>query len=150
MAPKLAQVAQDVAYLHQPLRIVLCNFTSLLPIFSALETQRQPGQSVKQAIPEILSVCRGVCGDSFAAPRLTESARAYVSDFERQLNILPGDGLSGIAQFLLGTPSIAALLEEYFNAGGSDRIFQATEWPHFNLHLWNGLPALQLSYVLTN
>ena len=89
-------------------------------------------QFVTQALPLIARTCTDICGAAYYAPRLTAAARALVQDMERQLGLAPGDGVSGIAEWLVGSPPISLLLEEFLVPG----------------NLRQGLPALQVSYTL--
>ena len=148
MPPKLAQVALDVQFLYQPLQIILYNFAGLVQLFESLQTRRQLNQFVTQALPLIARTCTEICGAAYHAPRLTAAARNLVQDMERQLGLAPGDGVSGIAEWLLGAPPISLLLEEFLVPGAVIGIFRQGTGPHFRMNLRQGLPALQVSYTL--
>ena len=137
MPPKLAQVALDVQFLYQPLQIILYNFAGLVQLFESLQTRRQLNQFVTQALPLIARTCTDICGAAYYAPRLTAAARALVQDMERQLGLAPGDRVSGIAEWLVGSPPIAVI-----------GIFRQGTGPHFRMNLRQGLPALQVPYTL--
>ena len=119
MPPKLAQVALDVQFLYQPLQIILSNFSGLVQLFEDLQQRRQLTQFVSQALPIIVRICTDICGTTYHAPRLTNAARALVQDMETQLGLAPGDGVSRIAEGLLGSPPISLLLEEFRCQGQS-------------------------------
>ena len=148
MPPKLAQVALDVQFLYQPLQIILYNFSGLVQLFEDLQQRRQLTQFVAQALPIIVRICTDICGNTYHAPRLTNAARALVQDMETQLGLAPGDGVSGIAEWLLGSPPISLLLEEFLVPGAVIGIFRQGNGPHFKMNLRAGLPAFQVSYTL--
>ena len=148
MPPKLAQVALDVQFLYQPLQIILYNFAGLVQLFESLQTRRQLNQFVTQALPLIARTCTEICGAAYHAPRLTAAARNLVQGMERQLGLAPGDGVSGIAEWLVGAPPISLLLEEFLVPGAVIGIFRQGSGPHFRMNLRQGLPALQVSYTL--
>jgi len=55
MPPKFTErIYQDVAYLIQPLQIILYNWQSLSVIYDRLKAARQLDQLVSQALPIIL------------------------------------------------------------------------------------------------
>ena len=148
MPPKLAQVALDVHFLYQPLQIILYNFGGLVQLFEDLQQRRQLTQFVTQALPIIVRICTDICGNTYHAPRLTNTARALVQGMETQLGLAPGDGVSGIAEWLLGSPPICLLLEEFLVPGAVIGIFRQGNGPHFKMNLRAGLPAFQVSYTL--
>ena len=148
MPPKLAQVALDVQFLYQPLQIILYNFAGLVQLFESLQTRRQLNQFVTQALPLIARTCTDICGAAYYAPRLTAAARALVQDMEWQLGLAPGDRVSGIAEWLVGSPPISLLLEEFLVPGAVIGIFRQGTGPHFRMNLRQGLPALQVPYTL--
>ena len=67
---------------------------------------------------------------------------------ERQLGLAPGDGVAGIAEWLVGAPPISLLIEEFLVPGAVIGIFRQGTGPHFRMNLRQGLPALQVSYTL--
>ena len=148
MPPKLAQVALDVQFLYQPLQIILYNFTGLVQLFETLQTRRQLNQFVTQALPLIVRTCTEICGNTYHTPRLTPAARSLVQDLETQLGIPRGDGVSGVAEWLLGSPPVSFLLEEFLVPGAVIGIFRQGNGPHFKMNLRQGLPALQVSFAL--
>ena len=65
--------------------------------------RRQLNQFVTQALPLIVRTCTEICGNTYHTPRLTPAARSLVQDLETQLGIPRGDGVSGVAEWLLGS-----------------------------------------------
>ena len=92
-------------------------------------------QFVTQALPLIARTCTDICGAAYYAPRLTAAARALVQDMERQLGLAPGDGVSGIAEWLVGSPPISLLLEEFLVPGNLRQGLPAPQVPYTLLHL---------------
>ena len=54
---------------------------------------------------------------------------------ERQLGLAPGDGVSGIAEWLVGSPPISLLLEEFLVPGNLRQGLPAPQVPYTLLHL---------------
>ena len=151
MPPKLAQVALDVQFLYQPLQIILYNFGGLVQLFEDLQQRRQLTQFVTQALPIIARICTDICGNTYHDPRLTNAGRALVQDMETQLGLARGDGVSGIAEWFLGSPPISLLLESARGIPGARAvigIFRQGNGPHFKMNLRAGLPAFQVSSTL--
>ena len=149
MPPKFTErIYQDVAYLIQPLQIILYNWQSLSVIYDCLKAARQLHQFVSQALPIILGTCREICGDAFSQPRLSPATQEVVRTTAERLTPALGDAAPATAALLWGARPISLLLEEYLTPPAVVGIFRQGQPHHYMLRLRNGAAGLQASYVL--
>ena len=149
MPPKFTErIYQDVAYLIQPLQIILYNWQILSVIYDRLKAARQLDQFVSQALPIILGTCREICGDAFSQPRLSPATQEVVRTTAERLTPALGDAAPATAALLWGARPISLLLEEYLTPPAVVGIFRQGQPHHYMLRLRNGAAGLQASYVL--
>ena len=149
MPPKFTErIYQDVAYLIQPLQIILYNWQSLSVIYDRLKAARQLDQLVSQALPIILGTCTGICGDTFSQPRLSPATQEVVRTTAERLTPALGEAAPATAALLWGARPISLLLEEYLTPPAVVGIFRQGQPHHYMLRLRNGAAGFQASCVL--
>ena len=149
MPPKITErICQDVAYLIQPLQIILFNWQSLTVIYDRLKAAHQLDQLVAQALPIILGTCRDICGESFSQPRISPATQEVVQTTSARLQPALGDAEPATAALLWGARPISLMLEEYLTPAAVVGIFRQGQPHHYMLRLRNGVAGLQALYVL--
>ena len=149
MPPKFTErIYQDVAYLIQPLQIILYNWQSLSVIYDRLKAARQLDQLVSQALPIILGTCRDLRRDLLTATCITCDAGSCPNHCGK-VNAGPGRCSPCHGGITAGSsPHFPSPRRISPTAIAGDWNLQAGQPHHYMLRRRNGAAGLQVSYVL--
>ena len=109
---EITRLTAEIHYATQALRVMLWNFTLLVPIFERLKNARELNKMVQESIPALLAFFAEVMGNEWSTPRVpaaTADVFSQVTNEMRQAGVP-----TMVSQWIMGRQPMAVEFHDFF------------------------------------
>ena len=141
----ISRLTSEVHHVTQGYRLMLWNFTLLVPIFNRLKEARELNKMVQESIPPLLAFFAEVVGPDWTRPRIPAATQDVFAELLRELNTA---GISSIvSQWIMGRQPLAVEFHDFFTQANIVGIFRKAE-NNFQIIFRNVEGSLKITYFL--